>query len=84
MTPSKPRGICWCHCHMPVDDSGARRFDVVTDDQHVNGWPRFDAPVALASACASCRRDHILFIDTGRDWLWDRDASLSEGTTNNE
>ena len=67
---SKPFGVCWCDCHTPVDDAGRRIFAGTNDANHVNGWPRFDSPVAMASACVSCRRDHILFIDTGRDWAY--------------
>lgn len=63
MTPSKPHGVCWCDCHRPVDDHGVREF---------KPWPRFDEPVALATACVKCKDDHTLFVTTGRDWLWDK------------
>lgn len=73
---SKPFGVCWCDCHMPVDDAGKRILQ--------NLWPRFDEPVALAIACTKCRADHTLFIETGRDWNYPPNyrASSPSGDTN--
>lgn len=65
---SKPFGVCWCDCHIPLDADGRRDFAVVTDENHVNGWPRLDYAVAVAVACDRCKADHASFIATGIDY----------------
>lgn len=70
MAPSKPFGVCWCDCHTPVDDTGRREFKGGSDAGHVNGWPKFDEPVALATACSECQPDHRLYVTTGKDWMY--------------
>lgn len=70
MAPSKPFGVCWCDCHQRVDEEGRAILDGFTDAGHIHGWPKFDEPVALATACSDCQPDHDLFIRTGKDWLY--------------
>lgn len=65
MASAKPHGVCWCDCHMNVDDKGRRVFGL--------DWPSLDNPVALATACKECKKDHDVYVQTCLDYHHDRD-----------
>lgn len=66
MASSKPYGVCWCDCHMPVDENGKRKFDDF-EPGTVNGWPKYEDPIATVAACDECKHDHAQFVASGID-----------------
>lgn len=65
--PSKPYGVCWCDCHTPTGEHGERL---------AGGWPLYDEPTAVLTACATCDRFHKHYLSTGLDWFYDDDTGL--------